>query len=190
MNGRFTSGNSTARDTPVVLASSMQMPVTPPSMKLLDSRNPFSPMPADRIPSAMSAAFNNSGSNRRMTTYSSGVVTSHLCRIALALVLATAGLAAGDDWPQFRGPTGQGLSSERGLPLEWSETRNVVWKTPVPGLGWSSPVVAGRGVWGGAGGEERGGGRGAPAVGGCARGGGGEGPGVRGPKPRLVHSHK
>ena len=83
-----------------------------------------------------------------MNTYSSGVVTPHLCRIALALVLATAGLAAaGDDWPQFRGPTGQGLSSERGLPLEWSETRNVVWKTPVPGLGWSSPVVAGGRVW-------------------------------------------
>ena len=95
----------------------------------------------------MSAAFNNSGSNRRMNTYSSGVVTPHLWRIALALVLATAGLAAGDDWPQFRGPTGQGLSSERGLPLEWSETRNVVWKTPVPGLGWSSPVVAGGRVW-------------------------------------------
>jgi outer membrane protein assembly factor BamB len=82
-----------------------------------------------------------------MTTYSSGVVTPHLCRIALALVLATAGLAAGDDWPQFRGPTGQGLSSERGLPLEWSETRNVIWKTPVPGLGWSSPVVAAERVW-------------------------------------------
>ena len=75
-------------------------------------------------------------------------MTAHLCRIALALVLATAALAAaGDDWPQFRGPTGQGLSSERGLPLEWSETRNVVWKTPVPGLGWSSPVVVGGRVW-------------------------------------------
>src|SRR5213594_2052523 len=147
MNGRFTSGDNTERDTPVVLASSMQMPVTPPSMKLLDSRNPFSPMPADRIPSVMSAAFNNSGSNRCMTTYSSGVVTPHLFRIALALVLATSGLAAGDDWPQFRGPTGQGLSSERGLPLEWSETRNIIWKTPVPGLGWSSPVVAGGRIW-------------------------------------------
>jgi outer membrane protein assembly factor BamB len=51
------------------------------------------------------------------------------------------------DWPQFRGPTGQGHSSETGLPLEWSESRNVVWKTPVPGRGWSSPVVAGGRVW-------------------------------------------
>src|SRR5216683_3837699 len=62
--------------------------------------------------------------------------------------LAASGLAAAaDDWPQFRGPTGQGHSAERGLPFEWSESRNVVWKTPVPGLGWSSPVVVGGRVW-------------------------------------------
>ncbi len=36
---------------------------------------------------------------------------------------------------------------ERGLPLEWSEGKNVAWKTPVPGLGWSSPVVSGGRVW-------------------------------------------
>src|SRR5262245_56290318 len=52
-----------------------------------------------------------------------------------------------EDWPQFRGPTGQGISSERGVPLEWSESRNVVWKRPVPGLGWSSPVVSGNQIW-------------------------------------------
>ena len=52
-----------------------------------------------------------------------------------------------EDWPEFRGPTGQGHSSERGLPLEWSESRNVVWKTAVPGRGWSSPVVAAGRVW-------------------------------------------
>ena len=52
-----------------------------------------------------------------------------------------------EDWPQFRGPTGQGHSSERGLPLEWSESRNVLWKVPIPGLGWSSPAVAGGRVW-------------------------------------------
>lgn len=52
-----------------------------------------------------------------------------------------------EDWPQFRGPGGQGHSAEHGLPLEWSESRNVVWKTAVPGLGWSSPVVAGGRVW-------------------------------------------
>ena len=66
--------------------------------------------------------------------------------IALALLLATVATGA-EDWPQFRGPTGQGHSSERGLPLEWSEVRNIVWKTPVPGEGLSSPVVAGGRVW-------------------------------------------
>ncbi len=61
-------------------------------------------------------------------------------------MLMSAVLAA-EDWPQFRGPTGQGHSTEQGLPLQWSESSNVVWKTPVPGLGWSSPVVAGGRVW-------------------------------------------
>src|SRR5262245_21861424 len=51
------------------------------------------------------------------------------------------------DWPQFRGPDGQGHSPARGLPLRWSEKENVRWKTPVPGLGWSSPVIAGGQVW-------------------------------------------
>ena len=55
--------------------------------------------------------------------------------------------ARAEEWPAFRGPTGQGHSSERGLPLEWSESRNVVWKVPVPGRGWSSPSVAGGRVW-------------------------------------------
>lgn len=69
-------------------------------------------------------------------------------RVALALLLALTGTAVrAEDWPEFRGPTGQGHSTERGLPLEWSESRNVIWKTPVPGLGWSSPVVAGGRVW-------------------------------------------
>jgi len=69
-------------------------------------------------------------------------------RIAFALLLAFTGIAVhADDWPQFRGPTGQGHSAERGLPIEWSESRNVRWKTPVPGRGWSSPVVAGGRVW-------------------------------------------
>ena len=55
--------------------------------------------------------------------------------------------AAAEDWPAFRGPTGQGHSAELGLPLEWSESRNIVWKVPVPGVGWSSPVVANGRVW-------------------------------------------
>ena len=66
--------------------------------------------------------------------------------LLLWLVLSGATLAA-DDWPAFRGPTGQGHSAERGLPLEWSESKNIVWKAPITGRGWSSPVVAGGRVW-------------------------------------------
>jgi outer membrane protein assembly factor BamB len=70
-----------------------------------------------------------------------------MAALVALVILLTALPAAAEDWPQFRGPTGQGHSSERGIPLEWSESRNVVWKTPVPGAGWSSPVVAGGKVW-------------------------------------------
>lgn len=47
------------------------------------------------------------------------------------------------DWPQFRGPAGRGVSAAKGLPLRWSLTENVVWKTELPGAGASSPVVLG-----------------------------------------------
>jgi outer membrane protein assembly factor BamB len=56
-------------------------------------------------------------------------------------------LMPGSDWPQFRGPTGQGTSDEQGLPLTWSETTNVRWKVAIPGKGWSSPVVQGDRIW-------------------------------------------
>ncbi len=65
----------------------------------------------------------------------------------LLLALSWSALTAAEDWPQFRGPGGQGHSTERGLPLEWSETKHIAWKVPVPGRGWSSPVVAGGRVW-------------------------------------------
>ena len=52
--------------------------------------------------------------------------------------------SAAENWPRFRGPNGQGHSRATGLPLNWSATSNVVWKTAVPGEGWSSPIV-----WGG-----------------------------------------
>ena len=65
----------------------------------------------------------------------------------LAVLAFALSAAQGQDWPEFRGPTGQGHSAEQDLPLEWSETRNIVWKTPVPGRGWSSPVVARGRVW-------------------------------------------
>lgn len=55
--------------------------------------------------------------------------------------------ATGADWPEFRGPGGQGHSSEKNLPLTWSETENVAWTVDIPGLGWSSPSIRGRQVW-------------------------------------------
>ncbi|HTN75406.1 MAG TPA: PQQ-binding-like beta-propeller repeat protein, partial [Pirellulaceae bacterium] len=51
------------------------------------------------------------------------------------------------EWPQFRGPDGQGHSAAKQIPLEWSETKNVAWKTELPGKGWSSPVIAGEQIW-------------------------------------------
>lgn len=50
-------------------------------------------------------------------------------------------------WPQFRGPSGQGHSSARKVPLSWSETENVAWKAAISGKGWSSPVVVDHQVW-------------------------------------------
>jgi outer membrane protein assembly factor BamB len=51
------------------------------------------------------------------------------------------------EWPQFRGPDGQGRSDAKGLPLTWGETENVAWKAAVPGLGWSSPVIGNGKIW-------------------------------------------
>jgi len=51
--------------------------------------------------------------------------------------------ARAEDWPEFRGPGGQGISRATELPLRWSATENVVWRQSLPGLGWSSPVTAG-----------------------------------------------
>ncbi len=45
------------------------------------------------------------------------------------------------DWPQFRGPLGNGISTEKNLPVQWSETKNIAWKQEIPGRGWSSPSL-------------------------------------------------
>ncbi len=56
--------------------------------------------------------------------------------------LAVVCALCGADWTQFRGPQSDGRVEGTTTPLEWSDTTNVVWKTPIAGLGWSSPVVA------------------------------------------------
>ena len=68
-------------------------------------------------------------------------------------MLAFVGPAARADWPEFRGPWGDGHASAPGdaklvgFPLHWSETNNVKWKTEIPFRGWSTPVVLGDQVW-------------------------------------------
>ena len=60
---------------------------------------------------------------------------------------ASPGNATPIEWPEFRGPGGQGHSSAVDLPLTWTESENIAWKVELPGLGWSSPVIAGDRVW-------------------------------------------
>jgi outer membrane protein assembly factor BamB len=59
--------------------------------------------------------------------------------------LTTAGSAA--NWPQWRGPDGSGISTEKNLPADWSPTRNIKWKTPIAGRGHSSPIVWGNHIF-------------------------------------------
>ena len=71
-------------------------------------------------------------------------------RLSLALLLSSTSLLAAaptaptaPSWPEFRGAGAQGHSAATKLPLTWSPTSHIAWKTPVAGIGWSSPVVAG-----------------------------------------------
>ena len=67
---------------------------------------------------------------------------------AFAVVsLIIACVSAGETWPEFRGPTGDGHADGTGLPVTWSETENVVWKTAIPERGWSSPVIWHEQIW-------------------------------------------
>ncbi len=67
--------------------------------------------------------------------------------LAAVAGLFSCSVRAGDSWPQFRGPTGQGVSDSTGLPVKWGEDENVVWKTAIHGRAWSSPVILGNQIW-------------------------------------------
>lgn len=73
---------------------------------------------------------------RRMRSHVGSGVLACLIGISMATQMTVAG-----DWPEFRGPTAMGQSTARNLPITWSPTNNVVWKQPVAGSGWSSPVL-------------------------------------------------
>ena len=67
--------------------------------------------------------------------------------ILSSLFLLSASLHSAENWPQFRGPDGNGHSNSTGLPLHFSETEHLRWKTPIPGKAWSSPVIWGSQIW-------------------------------------------
>ncbi|MFW6162808.1 MAG: PQQ-binding-like beta-propeller repeat protein [Planctomycetota bacterium] len=73
--------------------------------------------------------------------------------VSLAVVLLLGQTVGGAGWPEFRGPWGNGHATapgsdkRRGLPLRWSEAKNVRWKTAIPHRGWSTPVILGGQVW-------------------------------------------
>ena len=90
-------------------------------------------------------------SEMRLTIGRTGVASSPPARLLAALVvlagLAPVGGFAATPWSGFRGPGGDGVSHDGPLPVEWSETEGVAWKTPIPGKAWSSPVIADGVVW-------------------------------------------
>jgi len=68
-------------------------------------------------------------------------------KILLLILIMTGYLFANNNWPQFRGPNGDGHSNAKGTPVEWSETKNIKWKRPIHDLGWSTPVIWGDQIW-------------------------------------------
>jgi outer membrane protein assembly factor BamB len=61
--------------------------------------------------------------------------------IAAAVFLVSSSPLVAEDWPQFRGPSSQGISAETGLPVRWSAEENLAWKSTLAGTGASSPIV-------------------------------------------------
>lgn len=73
-----------------------------------------------------------------------------LARYAPLAFLVSASLSAElavAAWPEFRGPSGQGIAGDAPVALRWSESQNITWKTALPGRGWSSPVIDGGLLW-------------------------------------------
>jgi len=79
------------------------------------------------------------------TSASANFAALALLSLALALVPVQSSKSA--DWPRFRGPSGSGISDDATVPLVWSDSKNLKWKTPLPGPGSSSPIVSGRRVF-------------------------------------------
>jgi len=65
----------------------------------------------------------------------------------LITLLVSGNAGAASDWPQYRGPQGDGATRAKKVPITWSETNNLAWKISLPGRGRSSPVVSGDRIW-------------------------------------------
>jgi outer membrane protein assembly factor BamB len=72
-------------------------------------------------------------------------MTARLASLFVPVFLCSIAFAA--DWPEWRGPGGQGHAQATGLPVSWSATSGIAWRTEVPGRGWSSPVIEGNQIW-------------------------------------------
>lgn len=71
-----------------------------------------------------------------------------LGRVSVVLVISLlCSIVNAGNWPQWRGPTGQGVSTEKNLPTEWSATKNIKWKTPIAGRSHSSPIAWGKKIF-------------------------------------------
>lgn len=67
--------------------------------------------------------------------------------LVCSLLLSAAGNATADNWPQWRGSDNDGISKESGLPTQWSESKNLIWKLKMPGMGGSTPAVWGQRIF-------------------------------------------
>ncbi len=72
-------------------------------------------------------------------------MTHRTAPLFVASLLCTSAFAA--EWPEWRGPGGQGHAPAKNLPVSWSDTTAFAWKTEIPGRGWSSPVIEGKQIW-------------------------------------------
>ena len=74
-------------------------------------------------------------------------ISKHLVTASSFVVAASLAHAAEPVWPQFRGPDANPVGTHAQLPDRWSKSENVEWVTPIPGRGWSSPIVVGNRVF-------------------------------------------
>src|SRR5262245_51819127 len=63
--------------------------------------------------------------------------------LAVASIAFLLPAVGAENWPRFRGPNGDGISADKGVPVQWTERDGVAWKVALPGIGHSSPVIWG-----------------------------------------------